>query len=342
MYEGKIKFLFLLNLSRNVRNERVELEFKTACRDNGVKLCLDGGKWLDLDNEDDDFYYSIQSTFGRLEAKRKGRISRENKIKMVTTHKTWHGGVPPYGYALKDKKLIVDEKEAKWVIKIAKWYGEGKSGDEISSLLEGKVKPRRGGINSKGEYVGWSKGSIFSMMTNTHYAGYYIVFAQEKYKNEPFYKTKITCPRILDVEQYKKLHDRLEYLEKTFQLKNHNQMDGRDYILRGFLKCGHCGQRMGGTFNNKKESYVCIDRRLKWKEILYNRKHGKEDVGCKANRSISVEVTNETVWNVLVEVVKNSVLEREDFKEYTLDKGVRTQQDKKEIKKKLKQSIRES
>ena len=75
MYDSKVKFLYLLNISRNVRNENVELLFKSACRDNNVRLCLDGGKFLDLDNEDDDLYYSIQSTFGRsgIFVRRRGR-----------------------------------------------------------------------------------------------------------------------------------------------------------------------------------------------------------------------------------------------------------------------------
>ena len=78
----------------------------------------------------------------------------------------WHGGVPPFGYEIRNSKLSENKAESKWVKFIFKQALKGNSVASIKKDLDSNgVLARRGGL--------WTLGSIESLMTNTHYLGHY-------------------------------------------------------------------------------------------------------------------------------------------------------------------------
>ena len=73
-----------------------------------------------------------------------------------------------YGYDLgKNKKLVVNKEESKWVKEIFILYNNGYSPDRIRQvLLDNNVVTKRGKVI-------WSDGSLSSVLMNAHYIGHY-------------------------------------------------------------------------------------------------------------------------------------------------------------------------
>ena len=86
----------------------------------------------------------------------------------------WMGGVPPLGYRVQDRKLVIIDSEAELVRSVFRRYAE------LSSVRLLKVELEAHGINSKswtsaaGRVIGgkpFSRGALYLMLRNRSYRG---------------------------------------------------------------------------------------------------------------------------------------------------------------------------
>ena len=210
----------------------------------------------------------------------------------------WMLGSLPFGYKLgKNKKLVIDKDQSKWVEKMFKWYDEGMSFPSIKKKLDGKVETNRGNVI-------WTQQSIGSLMRNTHHKGYYTYLG-----------TKIPCPKIVDIELWERVNKKINNKERRQKYTNKKRYD---FALSPLLECGNCGESILGQSQKSKGdsyrfSYCCSSRDKSYKKggTKGNWERGKY---CPNTVSIESERTEDIVWETLSEILKVSRIEKESFK----------------------------
>ncbi len=184
------------------------------------------------------------------------------KIKSVKKKKMENGeyqaGIAPYGYK-KDENiknhLVIDENVYKVVQEIFDMYGnKGMSTIKIADELNRRniVPPavymnmpctKRKCKNPSGEYV-WLRTTIGNMLKNQTYLGYVVSGKREQIspkikkgrqkKKEEFIVIKNMHDPIIDEELWKKVQARFN----SFNTDNKKKYN---YILKGMVYCGECG-----------------------------------------------------------------------------------------------------
>ena len=196
----------------------------------------------------------------------------------------------PYGYRRdKDKKLVIDEEEAKVIQRIYNLSLQGKGTRVIAEILNSEHIPTRGNksftkkvklpngiLKSPGEFE-WAGNTILSILRNPIYKG------ERRYKGklltEPII---IESPLIVTAETWEKVQNQL------IINRNENPRNTRhEYILRKKLICGYCGRYYTGKKRTslKDNFYQCSSK-------LYPRHK------CK-NKGISINKVENVIWSIL-------------------------------------------
>lgn len=92
------------------------------------------------------------------------------------------------------------------------------------------------------------------------------------------------------------------------------------YMLRGLLRCAHCGTLLSGLFRSDAENglYYCPKKERVWgKQPPTKEEKWKRGRVCKMTRSLNINATDELVWNTVMDVVGKSKLLKEDIKKQT-------------------------
>jgi site-specific DNA recombinase len=167
------------------------------------------------------------------------------KTDQVAKKGYWLGGLPPFGYDLKEikdpeaqrkrKVLVINEKEAPIVRMMFEMYASGHSYSEIlDKLNEMGVKTRRGNT--------WPKNSLYELFRREEYAGVYTYKVGHKHSSHAHRSDTIriegAIPAIVSKELFNKVRARYGSRYKQYQ---------REYILRGLIFCGDCGAPMNGN-----------------------------------------------------------------------------------------------
>ena len=299
----QIKHLWVYDQSRLSRNDFVASAIRYACQKHGVTLYTKDGVF-DLSNPSDMLLKQIMDAMAghensvRMERSRLGKL---NKVRMGL----WHGGPPPYGYTIVDRKLAVIENESKWVKRIFKEIIKKTSIAKIKLLLEENgALPRRKGI--------WNLGSINALIANTHYDGFY------QYTDKKSAQTvKVDCPRVIDnltwvSAQQVRASSAKRQLQKNATTKHF-------YLLRDFLYCGHCGRAISGRKTNGAVSlYYCPNKESEWRKNGGSKTPWQRGTGCGFTRSMNIEQTEKVVWDFIKSVHSNSSHLKEDVKNRVL------------------------
>lgn len=163
------------------------------------------------------------------------------------------GGMPILGYDLVDGKLVINPAEAKTVrhmfrrflvlrspFLLAKELNEQGISTKAWTTRKGRVHP--GGP--------WNKSSVYKLITNRKYIGE-ITHHRTIYEGEQ--------DAIIDQKTWEQAQD--IFRENSHARANVSRSRGHA-ILKGILKCGHCGGAMGITYTRKKgrtyRYYHCI------------------------------------------------------------------------------------
>lgn len=179
------------------------------------------------------------------------------KGNMENAKKAVHcGGIPPLGYDVKDKKLVINEHEAEAVKIIFEMYADGCGySDIIRELNASGYKTKIG--NSFG------KNSLFEILRNEKYKGIYTynksshktaygTYNRHAYKeNDEIIKIENGCPRIVSDELFERAEKRQCENKKQASLNRKRQK----YLLSGLVFCSKCGSAMHAN-RRKKESQL--------------------------------------------------------------------------------------
>lgn len=123
-----------------------------------------------------------------------------------------------------------------------------------SGLTETVKTFNREGIAGPGG-KGWSKTSLYKILTNEIYTGVQIWGKKSKRDLKPI-RIENACPAIVSAEVFAKV----QALLKSRSFKNiHPQRVASNYLLSGLIKCGLCGKAMVGqdAKSGKFKYYVC-------------------------------------------------------------------------------------
>lgn len=308
--KGKIKNLYVWNTDRLSRNQKVWGLIRYKLTQNNVKLYVGSdSNPIDLTDPMDSLLVGLLSEISSYDNKirmERFRLGRINRVK----NGFWYGGPPPYGYEIKEKRLVPNKYESEWVNFIFKNFNDGKSVNWIrKELFKNGVKSRRGNVN-------WNNGSIERLFKNTHYLGYYQM--KDKKSGEVI---KVDCSPIVPIKLINSVIQKREERSYRNGIGRIGVSNSRyDYLLKGLLECGYCGSKFGGTTSNTKGNhmshYYCV---RKMNNFKLNKTDSRYKECKKGRRSLVVNDCDNLVWNNVIDVIENSVLFKEEEKNKILE-----------------------
>jgi len=143
----------------------------------------------------------------------------------------WNGGIAPYGYVRRDKKLAIDKKEAECIKDVYDVFLQTQSLAETRRYINSRYRTRAGRE--------FSKSTIFGILRN------------------PVYMGKVRYGKGLYDGEHKAIIPEGKYLKVQTLIKRpvprmETKID-RDYLLAGLIRCGECGSIMTPTYTKKKK-----------------------------------------------------------------------------------------
>ncbi|WP_265023226.1 recombinase family protein [Wolbachia endosymbiont (group A) of Epistrophe grossularia] len=161
----------------------------------------------------------------------------KNKIATSKEQGLWMGGTLPLGYDVKDKELIINEKEAKTVKHIFQRYLELKSMVELARELNSQ------GYRTKSDI--FKKATVRRIITNPIYMGKIRHYEKE-------YEGKHEA--IIEEEKWQKA-------QELIRNQPYRKAKYEEALLKGIIKCKSCGVNMTLTYAKKENKryryYVC-------------------------------------------------------------------------------------
>ncbi|MBA8757904.1 recombinase family protein [Wolbachia pipientis] len=163
----------------------------------------------------------------------------KNKIATSKEQGLWMGGTVPLGYDIKDKELIINEKEAKVVRHIFERYLELKSMAELARELN------REGDQTKGKSDIFKKATVRRIITNPIYMGKIRHYEKE-------YEGKHEA--IIEEEKWQKA-------QELIKNQPYRKAKYEEALLKGIIKCKSCDVNVTLTYSKKENKryryYIC-------------------------------------------------------------------------------------
>ncbi len=150
----------------------------------------------------------------------------------------WNGGIPPYGYAKLDKKLVIDSVESE---RVQYMFEQFRKRPSLAALREDLNS--RGWLSRSGQR--WGKTSLDNILRNPIYKGR-VQFNGETFEGQQ--------PTLVDAETFDLVQGlRRDYSHVTTKIE-------RSFLLKGILKCGDCGSAMTPHYTQKRRKDGSINR----------------------------------------------------------------------------------
>ena len=312
--DGKIKHLFVKDLSRLTRNEMDSYKINSILLQHEVSLYTTDGIY-DLSNMEKSMMYKILTMFNEYQVKVSRMKSIEGKIKRV--HEGKYMLTVPFGYIKEDGYLKEHPENGEWIRKMFQWYMDGKSSVDIrKEFFKNGVQPPRSD-------TGWfPPRTIQVMLRNDTYIGNYSFHDKESgitIKPKPS-----NVPPIIDKKLYYDVQKKMD----TCGMGGNNIR--KTYLLRDIIECP-CGTPMNVNGVNKSKKYpLYICRNL---ERTYKKRKQVCDE-CVPMRSVGMDYVDSFVWDRLLHTLTQSSLIKEGIKKEVL--GKKSTYGKRSVKNKLK------
>ncbi len=163
----------------------------------------------------------------------------KNKIATSKEEGLWMGGNVPLGYDVKDKELIINEKEAKVIKHIFERYMELKSMAELARELN------REGYRTKAKSDIFKKATVRRIITNPIYMGK-IRHYEKQYEGKH--------EAIIEKEKWQKAQELIK--NQPYRGKKYEEV-----LLKGMIRCRCCKVNMTLTYSKKENKryryYIC-------------------------------------------------------------------------------------
>jgi DNA invertase Pin-like site-specific DNA recombinase len=301
---GSVKHLWVYDQSRLSRNDQVASVIRYECNKQGVTLYTKDGQY-DLANPQDKFLKQLLDAVAEFDNSTRAERTRMGKLRRVQAGQ-WHGGPPPFGYRITNKRLEIEPEEAKWVRKMFSLSLDGDSPAKIKATLDGNgVLARRGGL--------WTIGSIAALLKNEHYKGIYRF--KDKRADE---EIQVSCPSIVSAETWEGVQ--LAHYRNPQRVRQ-QAATKHFYLLRELMYCGHCGRPMAGRTNRSKGEafYYCPNKERKWVQEGKSSTPWQRGTGCGFERSMNISRTDELVWRLVTDLHAKSSHLKEEVKKRLLE-----------------------
>lgn len=298
--DGVIKHLFVYDQSRISRIDIVATTVRYECQKQNVTLYTKDGHF-DLSNPQEKFLKQVLDGIAEFENAIRAERTRLGKINRVKGG-FWHGGPPPYGYKLVDKKLVIEKKEAIWIKRIYQESAKGFSTLDVKKLLDAKgVLPRR-------RAGSWSIGSLQALIKNTHYKGVYEYLDKKSGR-----RYEVQCPAIVDETTWQSVQQLKTRVTSRVSQQNRTK---QFYLLRDLMVCGHCGTPMAGRkkASNYEQHYYCPSKEREWVKNGGSETPWKRGEGCGMSRALNIPATDKLVWDAVLNIHKESSILKEEVK----------------------------
>ncbi len=237
--------------------------------------------------------FTFQSAIGRLERENTLQRSRDATLRLAREG-AWLGGIVPYGFRVEGKEraarlVVSDEKiaglkgesgpemsEADVVRLIYKLSGEeGQSSIQIAERLNVLGVPTsyardgrevvRNKRREKTQEV-WRPGRVRNMIVEPTYKGTHIWGKRSKTKASGSGEAKATIERAVPAIVDEKLWDAAQLTLRRNRFSRPD-IEKRPYLLRGLMKCAHCGLTYVGTVSEGKRVGLASERELANSEV---------------------------------------------------------------------------
>ena len=142
--------------------------------------------------------------------------------------------IPPFGYQIIDRKLVIDEATAPYAREIFERYNKGQKIVKITEWLNSL-----GMTNQLGNK--WRPMNVSTHLHNRTYMGEYYYGQFEK---------PMPVPALVSAELFDSVQEKL----KASAHRSHQKSD-YDFILTGKMICAECGHSVSGSTANKKDHY---------------------------------------------------------------------------------------
>ena len=198
-------------------------------------------------------------------------------------------GDSPFGYKLENKRLVPDEDRKEWVQKIYRWYDDGMTTTQIQKILfENSIYPPR---YSTSNNKWFPLETIVNILSNQNYIG---IDVYGDLTNQ--------CPPLVD----RRIFDSVQ--KKISDKKGSKVEVKHDGLLKNLLKCSDRKMMtvLGVKKHRKHPLYTCGHRERSYKKRSTNE--------CPIKKSLQVELMDEYIWNLFIDVMKDSKTIREKTK----------------------------
>ena len=259
-------FVITKEISRFARNTLDSIQFTRELLKNGVGVFFQNDNINTLD-EDSELRLSIMSSIAQDELRKLSSRIKFGHQQAIKNHVVL-GNSRIFGYDKKDKKLVINEEEAKMVRELFELYAT----DQYSMKQIEDIFWNRGYRNRNGNKIAHS--TMANTISNPKYKGYYVgnkvkivdMFTKKQHFLPPeewvMFKdeTGDIVPAIVSEELWEAANTVLERRSKD--VKNRQNICNHANLLTGKLFCTHCGKayyrrdsvdRQG----NKNSKWVC-------------------------------------------------------------------------------------
>lgn len=261
-HQGKIDLVLTKSISRFSRNITECLSLVRELTSLGIAIHFDKEN-LKTEQMDGELLLSILASLAESESICISENQKWSLKKRVENH-TYNHVSAPYGYEIKDGKLVINPEEAKYVREIFKWYLSGEGSYRIAKKLSslGVKAPK----SDK-----WKDNGVRYILTNEAYVGDFIY--QKTYTDSQFKRhvndgdvDKLYAPDnhepIVSREVFEKVQDLLK--SRSYSM---NGKANAIYPLTQKIRCGYCGDvyKRRIHYSTNKTSYIawCCSTHLK-------------------------------------------------------------------------------
>ena len=189
-------------------------------------------------------------SFAEFEREMIGERTRD-KIAAARRKGKWTGGPIPFGYTVKEKRLVVNDDEAVLVREIFALYLEQRSALAVARILNERHLSSKSDPADDGKCRTWTKANVLRLIRTPVYAG-------DIRSHGEFYDGEHEA--LVDRETFSRAGALLNVAARTTNDPSRNP----DYILRGLLRCACCGSAFtpASTRRGRTEYryYRCIRR----------------------------------------------------------------------------------
>jgi DNA invertase Pin-like site-specific DNA recombinase len=294
---GNLERPALQRLFQDIREDKIDciIVYKI---DRLTRSLLDFSKIIQLLDEHNVSFVSVTQSFntansmGRLMlnvllsfAQYERELTSErikDKLEASCKRGMWMGGNIPLGYDVKDRKLLINEKEAKIVRILFQNFAETASITETARELNNLGFTTKTWISNNGKL---HKGKRFNKSNVRRILNNHLYIGKVKHKDKLF--DGMHKP-IIDEQIWQKTRDLLSTNNKI-QLPSSRVTTAP--LLKGIMNCGICGSKMTPTYTTKQGK--------RYRYYICQSKHKGNNDLCKVGRISASETENLVTDQVL-------------------------------------------